>query len=134
MDGRIGFDYHTFKILFPSLATETEARLQMLWDTACTIVSNPNPVICSESTLKRVLLYLVAHLITLDNRGADTAGRISSATEGSVSVGFEALPIKSMDEAWWAQTQYGMTAWRITSPYRGATLVKGDDDCPFGWH
>ena len=44
-------------------------------------------------------------------------GRINSATQGSVSVGVE-MPAMPGSAAWFQQTQYGLTYWQRSAPYR----------------
>jgi hypothetical protein len=51
-------------------------------------------------------------------------GRISSASEGSVSVSAD-MAGASASAAWWNQTTYGATAWQATNKYRRATYVPG---------
>jgi Protein of unknown function (DUF4054) len=48
--------------------------------------------------------------------GTQLVGRISSATEGSVSVQTDVNTTEN--EGWYAQTQYGWTFWRASAIYR----------------
>ena len=48
--------------------------------------------------------------------GTQLVGRISSATEGSVSVQTDVSTTEN--EGWYSQTQYGWTFWRASAIYR----------------
>lgn len=45
-------------------------------------------------------------------------GRVSSASEGSVSVSLDAGPAASATAAFWLQTPYGQLFWTMTAQYR----------------
>jgi hypothetical protein len=125
------FDPAAFKLAFPEFATVTDARLQMLFDlAACTLLDNaandPCMSLCQRTNLFNLL---VAHLLALFGTGAAGAstdngapvGRLSSATEGSVSSSFEYnIPSGSAMAPWYLQTQYGALFWTATAPFRSA--------------
>jgi hypothetical protein len=50
-------------------------------------------------------------------------GRVSNASEGSVSVAMELnVPVSA---AWYAQTPYGLMAWQALAPFRTALYIPG---------
>lgn len=72
------------------------------------------------------LLYLtMAHLMTLYKPDSDggTVGRVSSASQGNVSVGLDYPVVQN--GAWWNQTQYGAEVWVLTAKYRSFVWVPG---------
>lgn len=112
----VTFDYAEFIKFFPEFATMTEAQGQNYFDIATGILSNRiGAVVCCKKKLKRMLYLLTAHLAFLFNRGAGTTGVLSSATEGSVSVGF-AVP-QNLNNTWFNQSQFGQTFWLLAKTY-----------------
>lgn len=51
-------------------------------------------------------------------------GRVSSASEGSVSVSSEWSKVDSSSEAFWIQTQYGALFWQMTAGVRTAHYLQ----------
>jgi hypothetical protein len=91
-------------------------------------VPNPN--------VRQQLLYLLtAHMLFLFSPGTWNAntprngfvGRISSASEGSVSVSAE-FP-QSPNAAWFNQTQYGSTFWLLTMSVRTMRYTPPPQNC-----
>lgn len=112
----VTFDYAEFIAAYPEFADMPEAQLQNYFDIATGILSNRiGIVVCDKEKLKRMLYLLTAHSAFLFNRGAGTVGALSSATEGSVSVGF-AVP-QNLINAWFNQSQYGQLFWQLSKPY-----------------
>lgn len=75
-----------------------------------------------------LLNMLVAHLAKLNALNADGSsasglvGPITSATEGSVSVG-SGLVVEAGTAGWFQQTSYGYAFWNATAPYRAMRYV-----------
>jgi hypothetical protein len=73
---------------------------------------------------------VVAHLGTLSGvltpagqgSTATQVGRVSSASEGSVSASMD-MGQQSKNAAFWLQTQYGATFWQATAKYRTMRYV-----------
>lgn len=110
------FDPAAFKSYYPEFAGVSDAALQFRFDKAGLYLSNANnsPV---QNVQRRTLLFylLVAHIAKLDGLleatpGALPVGRITNASEGSVSValGF----VEPGTDAWYTQTQYGAEYWQ----------------------
>lgn len=130
----VTFDWATFTLLFPEFECLTEARVQQYFNMATMFVRNTpgNPAIC---ILPQLLNLVTAHIAWLlspkDSSGnpsltgsasnAGLVGRISSATQGSVSVGttLDGQP-GSPSEQWYAQSQYGLLAFQAMAAFRVA--------------
>ncbi|MET4878643.1 DUF4054 domain-containing protein [Morganella morganii] len=82
---------------------------------------------------RETLLYLlVAHLCYIlhgDNKkngGSGMVGRISSASEGSVSVSSD-IGAVAFRNAWYTQSPYGWMFWQATKVYRMGAWFSGTD-------
>ncbi len=121
---QIEFDAEEFLQAYPEFATLTEAQLQNYFDMATGILSNRlGAVVCDEKKLKTMLYLLTAHIAFLFMRGAGQVGAMSSATEGSVSVGFS-VP-QNLNAAWFNQSQYGGLFWQMARPYMSGRYISG---------
>jgi hypothetical protein len=138
------FDYATWALRYPTLATTVTAPLADLYfaeaglwcdNTDCSPVP-ADPVTYQPRLM--LLGMLVAHIATLNGAGqpggqaSGLVGRVSSATQGSVSVSAE---FKAGDgAAWYIQTPYGAQFWAATAAYRTFQFVPAPPDAypPFG--
>lgn len=112
----VEFDYEEFISLYPDLSTFTEAQLNNFFNIATGILTNRvGVVVCNYAKLKTMLYLLTAHIAFLSKQGAGVVGIMSSATEGSVSVGY-ALP-SGIGKPYFWQTQYGQLFWQMVSSY-----------------
>lgn len=126
--GVVTFDYTAWSALFPTLAASIDqATAQMYFDSATLFLDNTG---CSQviNLTKRSLIlnYLTAHVAQLFGTIAGQppsplVGKISQATEGSVSVSVE-WPVTA-NSAWFLQTPYGAFAWQALAPYRIALYL-----------
>lgn len=91
----------------------------LLSNTRCSVVKN-------LSERETLLFLLVRHFAELHHRATQggLVGRISSATEGSVSVSAE-MPASSAGAAWYNQTPFGASFWQLTSKYRRFRYIGG---------
>lgn len=125
------FNYAQWIARFPELAPSVaEPLAQAYFDEATLYLSNDGSSRV-KNEVKRALIFnlIVAHIAKLNAPIGGAApsplvGRISSATEGSVTVQTD-LQIKSESAQWWAQTAYGLQAWQALAPYRTAVYVPG---------
>ena len=123
------FNPDEFKGINPQFADFTDEQLLFSFNVACELVDNSESSTVPYSppqvpTRKNLLYLLVCHLCELKIRGGHV-GSMTSASEGSVSVGF-AAPASSNGQ-WFNQTQCGATAWQLMAPYRlGGRLYAGD--------
>ena len=102
--------------VFNNIFTQAESVLN---NTPCSVVK--------DLKQRKMLLYLLArHIVDLRERALNggIVGRITSATEGSVSVSAE-MPSNGANSAWYNQTPFGADFWRLTSKYRRFKYVSG---------
>lgn len=139
------FDPEKFRTLYPAYRDEVkypDELLQMYFDSASMFVGNtPNdiryPYNPDKGVFEREIFIFLAmcHLLTLE-ANADTGapvGRISSASQGSVSTSFDLLKTNSYLGDWWNQTQCGARYWVLTMKYRiGARINAGNTFHPWG--
>lgn len=128
------FDPAAFKAAYPEFLTVSDARCEAMFAMAAQAIldnTDNSPVM---DLLYRTQLFwlLVAHLLTLFAVGADGSerpvGRVDSATEGTVSVGFAyELPQGSAMSAWFNQTKYGALYWMMTAQFRSVRYVVTGD-------
>jgi hypothetical protein len=133
--GPVVFDYGYWTSLYPEFAPPspravTAAQGQNYFDAACLQCDNScaSPITDGSPTGTRAkILYMItSHVATLlaptvINGGSappsPLVGRISNASEGSVSVAVD-MPNQPMAAAWFQQTTYGALAWQSMAPYR----------------
>lgn len=120
------FDPTAFKAEYPEFATVSDARTTAMFTLAeQSILDNTDNSPVMDVNFRTQLFYmLVAHLLTLLG-GAPTTptntppGRLSQATEGTVTASFEyLLPPGSAMAPWFVQTKYGAMYWTMTAPFR----------------
>lgn len=126
------FDYAVWVAMFPEFAACTPAQGQAWWNTAQLFFANDGTgPVQSPTDQQTYLNWLTAHVAWLraprDPAGNPaaagapppaTVGRISNASEGSVSVAVEWPASGNPSEAWYVQTQYGATFWQLTAGFR----------------
>jgi hypothetical protein len=125
------FDDAAWRALYPELAgAVSQARAALLFVQAGLYLDNTDASPVADPAMRLLLLdMIVAHLATVgmtlgsDAQGNATltpsgvVGRVSSATEGSVSVTTE-TGLAPGSAGWWAQTTYGFDYWAATARYR----------------
>lgn len=128
MDGPpVTFNYITWATRYPELAaTVPQPTAQAYFDeagaycdnTACSPVQNP-------VLLSLYLNMLTAHIAALNSpligqpQSSPLVGRISNASEGSVSVQTQNDYLPGTQQ-WYQQTKYGSAFWAATGGYRMA--------------
>lgn len=129
------FDYDKFIARYPEFSQTGSQPVsadlaQAYFDEATVYHRNDGSGPVATATTQLVLLnMLVAHLASLNTAdGAGTPassapGRVTSASEGSVSVSTE---YKGPDSAaWFTQTRYGAAYWQATAVYRTMRYIPG---------
>lgn len=117
------FDPVAFWQIYPSFESVFEAVLQNYFDEATLYLDNTDNSLVHDVGQRRLLLnLLVAHLACLrsgENGQAPSGmvGRISSASEGSVSISTEYGSSSEMGN-WFNQTRFGAEFWMLTARYR----------------
>ena len=116
------FDPSTFKLRYPEFATVSDELLAMYFSEACLYLDNGDTSRVVDLTERALLLnMLTAHIAKINSSGVgapNAPGRLSSATEGSISASFDFAPSKGGMQAWLYQTQYGVSYWAATARYR----------------
>lgn len=141
---RVVFDLDQFAAAYPhcNAAALSHDALQALWEAAVGFVgdddSNSFAPYDPENGIieRRLLLQLVlSHLIQMQAMSANSgglSGRITSASQGSISISVEAYQANSMTAQFWTQTNDGALYWMLTTKYRlGGRLYANKEHHPF---
>lgn len=125
----ITFDPVAFVATYPEFSATPNDRMTNMFTIAeQSILDNTDNSPVMDPNYRTQLFYmLVAHLLlifgTSDTPTLNNAppGRLSSATQGTVTSQFEYIvaPGSSM-AAWFTQTKYGALYWMSTAPFRSA--------------
>jgi hypothetical protein len=135
----VTFSYSTWVQRYPEFANVSEPLAQLYFDEAT--VYCHNQVGCPVGTLGLLTTFLnmlTAHVAALNapqvngqaNDGAGSlpgsplVGRVTNATEGSVTVAAD-MPEQPGSAAWFQQTKYGAAYWAATMAYRTMRYVPG---------
>lgn len=128
------FDPAAFKAAFPQFQDVPDATLSALFAMiGFTYIDNTDESIVVNVDQRGAMMnFLLAHMLVLfgwvDTNGvvvpgAGAVGRVSSATEGTVSTSLEYKVPASAAEAWYNQTPYGAAYWVMTAPFRSFHYV-----------
>lgn len=127
MSGVVVFDPAEFRLLYPSIAA-TDEQLEMYFAMAETFLDNTECSIVKDLDARKTMLYLlVAHIALLSQQaenGNPVVGRISNATEGTVSVGLD-YGTMGNNERWYLQTPWGAMYWQMSKKYRSMVYRLG---------
>jgi hypothetical protein len=131
MNGVVSFDYSAWALRYPELATSVPQPLaqQYFWEAQLYCDNSPGSII-QDVCLRTVLLNMVtAHIAALNaplngEASSPLVGRISNATEGSVSVGTQ-LDMPAGSAQWYSQTKHGLAFWQATVQFRSMRYVPG---------
>jgi hypothetical protein len=127
--GVVTFDVAAFVARYPQFAaynTANPGMLQLFFNEATLLLKNTPTSLVRDLTERAMLLNMItAHLALLAGvlapggagSTAGQVGRVSSATEGTVSATLDMGAVYGK-EAWWLQSQYGATYWQMTAKYR----------------
>lgn len=142
---RVVFDPEHFKEAFGEIdfTNLTLGALQMYWEIAVSYVGDDDsnsfaPYDPDQGIIERRLLLelAMAHQILYAQLNASSgglSGRVTSATEGSVTVAVEPLRADSLNAQYWTQTAPGTQYWMLTAKYRlGGRLFCHKEAHPFG--
>lgn len=124
-----------FLTAYPNFSAVPDATLEAQFNIATIYLRNDGTSPIKTASLQTALMYmLTAHLLQLafgaDGAGAvpggqspGLVGRVSNASEGSVSVGLDypATP----NNAWFLQTPYGANFWQATANFRRGRYLQG---------
>jgi hypothetical protein len=129
------FDYESWVARYPEFAAVSEPLAQAYFDESSLYFANCGwtAALPQAPTLLNMLTAHIAWLYSprdVNGNPASTGqtasplvGRISTASEGSVSVGTELTSSGSPSEAFFTQTKYGFSFWQATAQFRTARWV-----------
>jgi hypothetical protein len=132
MEGIVTFSYATWALRYAELAATVEEPLaQLYFNEACLYCDNTATSPIQDATVsgqrELILNMATAHIAALNAPiggmpSPQVVGRITSATQGSVSVQLQNdHPPGSVQ--WWQQTKYGAAFWMATARYRAFRYV-----------
>lgn len=127
--GAAPFLWSEWAALYPELVAQgaTEAFATAQFGVAGLYLDNSACSPVSDLTQRRMLLYMVtAHLVAMSPAagGSGLVGRVSGATEGSVSVQTQWSGATGT-ESWFLQTTYGANFWAATAALRSMIYEPG---------
>ncbi len=137
----VTFDVDGFRARFPHLTDISDATLSAVFDDVCTMYGNtddkslfaydPDQGIYSRRTF---LYAATCHLATLEQwQKNGQTGRITNASQGSVSTAFDLYKSNKDLPDWWNQTLCGQQAWRMLSALtKGGRFYGFTRNHPFG--
>lgn len=127
----VTFNYQAWAARFPELADAVAEPLAQVYfnETSLYVTNDTAGVIKDPVALLSILNLLTAHLAAMNTPmngqpASPLVGRISSATQGSVTVQ-ATLDLPPGSPQWFAQTRYGAAVWQALSPYRTMRFVPG---------
>lgn len=128
-DGAVAFDWIRWQAEYWALCAQgiPQAAAEAAFSKAGLFLNNTALSPVQDADRRASILYdIAAHLLMLQQRAASGggAGRIASASEGSVSVSFD-MPTGNATEAWWMQTPFGATALQMLRRYALTRYVPG---------
>lgn len=137
----VTFDVDKFRSRYPDLADISDATLESCFEDACAVWGNTDETSQFEydpengKIKRRLFLYSVTcHLATLQKWGKNgQQGRLTSASQGSVSTSFDLLKTNKFTGDWWCQTQCGAFAWYLLQAIvKGGRFYGFSHNHPFG--
>lgn len=127
----VELDTVKFRAMFPEFSNVADLSLPFLFEKSTDYLNNTHFSLVDDAAKRERLLYLLmAHLAYMKygdsqkNGGSGMVGRISSASEGSVSVSSDVGQVE-FRYSWYTQSPYGMDFWQATKVYRMAQYYPG---------
>ncbi|ELY5940592.1 DUF4054 domain-containing protein [Cronobacter malonaticus] len=133
------FDIEAFRERYPEFNSVSDALLNAYFVEATVYLDNTDCSPVTDAAVRSVYLnMLVAHLAAINSgTGGQSAsglvGRVTSASEGSVSVSVDAGP-SSASSWWYLQTPYGAAYWQATAQYRTFRYLPGASPSQYPSH
>jgi hypothetical protein len=125
------FDYQAWVLRYPEFANVSETLADAYFAEATLYLRNDGTGPVQNASQQLTLLnMLTAHIAALNAKNPDGSsasglvGPITSATEGSVSVG-SGLIVEPGTAGYFQQTPYGYAFWTATAPYRTMHYLPG---------
>jgi hypothetical protein len=139
---QVQFSYPAFVARYPEFASVSLAQAQEFFNEATIYHANDGGGPVSNATIQSALLNMVtAHISALYTQSQgdpspgsakdanSPVGRISNASEGSVSAAFDYGSSASDHKMFFCQTKYGASYWAATQQYRTARYLSGVTPC-----
>ena len=127
----VAFNFANWAARYPEFASVPQASAEMYFAESELYCANNLRVVRSINALTMLLYMLTAHIAQLNSpttaSGADSStppGRVSDATEGSVSASFT-MDFPPGSAQWYNSTKYGAAYYAAVLPYRLALYVPG---------
>lgn len=139
--GVVTFSYADWSLRYPELAASVSAPLAQLYFNEASLYcdNTPTSIVRDLPTRELLLNMLTAHVASLNaslngQESSTLVGRISNATQGSVSVATQ-MDLPPGSAQWFAQTKYGAAYWAATARYRTMRYVPGPVPVtePYNW-
>lgn len=118
-----------FKRRYQEFNSVDNGLLEMYFAEATLYLNNTDSSRVSDVNQRAMLLnMLTAHIAVMNGTGANEqgasglVGRVSSASEGSVSVSTDFGPTTN-SQAWYSQTTYGAQYWAATASLRTVQYI-----------
>lgn len=135
----VTFDYAAWVAAFPVFQNVNQQQATFYFQVATLYCANNLRVVRCADTLQTLLWLLTAHIAWLssmrDANGVPSSsgilpppaivGRISQATEGSVTVASEWAGNIPAAAAWYLQSPWGADFWAATAPFRTFRYAPG---------
>jgi hypothetical protein len=117
------FNKDEFLAIFPEFSAMADAQINFYADEAVAMV-NLSRFGIAENRFNLYYFKLIAHLLALAKRGSNGGiGAITSASQGSVSVGFQGA--FQNNGSFFNQTVYGSNFWQLLRPLLSPRLIRG---------
>ena len=129
--GVVTFNFPDWISQYPEFSSVTTGQAQSYFNRATLMVDNTPSSPIADLFQRTVLLnmatahfaFLFAPLNGQAPRASSVVGRLSSASEGSVSAQFGYSTAATDTEAFWNQSEYGAAFWAATLRYRTAVYI-----------
>lgn len=134
----VAFDYDRWVTRYPEFVAVQQATAELYFQEAGMYWRNDGFSPCRTADIQSLILdMLTAHVAALysQSQGSETpgapqdanspVGRLTSATQGSVTVQYDAGIPPSEQSAFFMQTKYGFGFWRATAAYRTMRYMPG---------
>ncbi len=135
----VTFNYGAWQQRYPEFSAVSQPMAQDYFTEATLYWRNDGTVPVSTAAVQSMLLnMLTAHIAALNSQSQgdefpgeskdanSPVGRISSVTQGSISLSIESGAPPSEQAAFFGQTRYGLAFWRATAAFRtGGHYIPG---------
>ncbi len=124
------FNYDAWAARFPTVAAVVaEPLADMYFAEATDFLDNTDCSIVEDVAQRlRFLNLITAHIACVNGatpQGAVVVGRVSSVTEGSVTIASELKGFDGDYAAYFSQTSFGLQYWAMTAGFRTMRYVPG---------